>query len=74
LAKDDAAMMRSLIFATSMLALALGAATLSGCASVGQGQASLIGVHMDWRAANKVPAGMVGDIIRARRIPRNGEK
>jgi outer membrane protein assembly factor BamE (lipoprotein component of BamABCDE complex) len=67
LAKDDAAMMRSFIFVASMLALALGAATLSGCASVGQGQQSLLGASMDWRAANKVPAGMVGDIIRARR-------
>jgi hypothetical protein len=67
--------MRALIFAASMLALAIGAATLSGCASYGQGQASLLGAPpMDWRSANKVPAGMVGDIIRARRIPRNGEK
>lgn len=66
--------MRFLIFAASMLALALGAATLSGCASVGQGQQSLLGASMDWRAANKVPAGMVGGIIRARRLPRNGEK
>jgi outer membrane protein assembly factor BamE (lipoprotein component of BamABCDE complex) len=66
--------MRWAIFAASMLALALGAATLSGCASVGQGQQSLLGASMDWRAANKVPAGMVGGIIRARRLPRNGEK
>jgi hypothetical protein len=59
-------MMRALIFAASMLALALGAATLSGCASYGQGQQSLIGASMGWRSANKVPAGMVGDILRKR--------
>jgi hypothetical protein len=56
--------MRALIFAASMLAIAIGAATLSGCASIGQGQASLVGATMDWRSANKVPAGMVGDILR----------
>jgi hypothetical protein len=66
--------MRALIFAASVLALALGAATLSGCASVGQGQQSLIGASHNWQRANSVPAAMVGDIIRARRIPRNGEK
>lgn len=65
-------MMRSIIFATSMLALALGAATLSGCLS-GQGQQSLTGASMDWRRANSVPAGMVGDIIRAGGSGKHGE-
>jgi outer membrane protein assembly factor BamE (lipoprotein component of BamABCDE complex) len=53
--------MKRVIFAA---ALALSAATLSGCASVGQGHASLVGASMDWRSANKVHAGMVGDILR----------
>jgi len=65
--------MRALIFAATMLALALGAATLSGCASYGQGQQSLLGASMDWRAANKVPAAMVGDIIRAGGSGKHGE-
>lgn len=55
--------MRALIFAASVPAILLaGAATLSGCQS-GQGQASLSGGSMDWRRANAVPAGMVGQII-----------
>jgi hypothetical protein len=58
--------MRALIFAASVLAIIVGAATLSGCLS-GQGQQSLTGVSMDWRRANSVPAGMVGDIINRKR-------
>lgn len=58
--------MRTLIFAASMLAVLVGAATLSGCVS-GQGQQSLSGAGMDWRHNNSVPAGMVGDIINRKR-------
>jgi hypothetical protein len=60
--------MRALIFAASLLALFIGAATLSGCASYGQGQASLIGgASMDWRRGNAVPAALVGRIVNERR-------
>jgi len=54
--------MRTLI----VFALAL---ALSACQS-GQGQQSLTGASMDWRKANSVPAGMVGDIINKRAIVR----
>lgn len=64
--------MRALIFAASMLAVILGAATLSGCLS-GQGSQSLIGASHDWRRANSVPAGMVGNIIRAGGSGKHGE-
>jgi hypothetical protein len=57
-------MMRALIFAAAMLAVLVGAATLSGCLS-GQGQQSLSGASHDWSRANAVPAGLVGGIIRA---------
>jgi hypothetical protein len=59
--------MRTLIFAASLLALALGAATLSGCASYGQGQQSLTGASMDWRRGNAVPTALVGEIVNKRR-------
>jgi hypothetical protein len=65
--------MRSLIFAASMLALALGAATLAGCGPVGMGQQSLIGASHNWQRANSVPAAMVGDIIRAGGTGKHGE-
>jgi hypothetical protein len=58
--------MRALILAASMLAIIVGAAALSGCLS-GQGQQSLIGASMDWRRANSVPAGMVGNILNGKR-------
>ena len=54
--------MRWAIFTASMLAVLIGAASLSGCLS-GQGQASLSGASMDWRRANAVPADAVGSII-----------
>ncbi|MFA7308429.1 MAG: hypothetical protein WC026_17365 [Hyphomicrobium sp.] len=59
-------MRRLYIFAASMLAVLIGAATLSGCQS-GQGQQSITGASMNWRHNNSVPAGMVGDIINKRR-------
>ncbi len=59
--------MRALIFTASVLAVIVGAATLSGCYSAGQGQQSLSGAGMDWRHNNSVPAGMVGDILNRKR-------
>lgn len=67
-------MMRALILTASMLAVLVGAMTLSGCYSAGQGQQSLSGAGMDWRHANSVPAGMVGNIIRGAAVPRKKEK
>lgn len=54
--------MRAFLGLLTMLALMIGAATLSGCLS-GQGQQSLIGASMDWRNANRVPANLVGQTI-----------
>lgn len=65
--------MRRIIHVCAMLAVLVGAATLSGCLS-GQGSQSLIGVSHDWRRANSVPAGMVGNIIRAGGSGKHGEK
>jgi hypothetical protein len=59
--------MRALIFAASMLALLLGAATLAGCGPSGRGQQSLVGASMDRRRGNAVPAGLVGKIVNKRR-------